>query len=256
MSYLEQLFNLSRKTVLVTGAAGQLGSVICDAFHQSGAHVVALDLAEPDRPLSCAAFYRLDITDKKQVGAVFGQIAQSAGALDVLVNNAGVSVFEPFEERPEESFDRVMDVNLKGTFFCIQEYVTRYDACGQEAGAVINIGSIFGVVSPDFRNYTDCDRKNSEVYGATKAGVIQMTKYFAVHLAARNIRVNAVSPGGIYNPSSPQGEDFINNYAFRCPMARMAYDSEMVGALIYLASDAASYTTGQNLVVDGGMTSW
>ena len=118
------------------------------------------------------------------------------------------------------------------------------------------LGSIFGVVSSDFRNYTDCARLGSEVYGATKAGIIQMTKYFSVHLADRNIRVNAVSPGGILNEENPQGEDFQKNYAFRSPMKRMAKSQEMVGAVIYLASQAASYTSGQNIVVDGAMSSW
>ena len=172
------------------------------------------------------------------------------------MNNAGVSTFEPFEDRPVESFDWVMNVNLKGTFLCIQSYVHVFDKFRLKRGSIVNIGSVFGIVSPDFRNYTDCKRRNSEVYGATKAAVIQMTKYFAVHLAERNIRVNAVSPGGIFNPESPQGEDFIENYSFRCPMKRMGDDTELIGAIVYLASDAASYTTGQNIVIDGGMTCW
>ncbi len=120
----------------------------------------------------------------------------------------------------------------------------------------MNIGSIFGAVSPDFRNYTDCDRKNSEVYGATKAGIIQMTKYFGVHLADRNIRVNCLSPGGMFNPELPQGEDFIKNYSHRCPMGRMAKADEMIGGLFYLSSEASAYTTGQNIIVDGGMSCW
>ena len=122
--------------------------------------------------------------------------------------------------------------------------------------SIINIGSIFGVVSPDFRNYTDLPRKSPEIYGASKAGVIQMTKYFSVNLAERNIRVNCVSPGGIFNPKNPQGKDFIDNYSFRVPMKRMAEEKEIVGAILYLASSAASYTTGQNILIDGGLTSW
>ena len=110
--------------------------------------------------------------------------------------------------------------------------------------------------SPDPRSYTDTDRQNSEVYGATKAGVIQMTRYFAVHMAQKNIRVNCVSPGGILNPTHPQGKDFIKNYSDRCPMGRMAHTHEIVGAVLYLSSSAASYTTGQNVVVDGGLSCW
>ena len=106
------------------------------------------------------------------------------------------------------------------------------------------------------RIYTDLDRKNSEIYGASKAGIIQMSKYFATHLANRNIRSNSVSPGGIYNPENPQGKDFILNYSERCPMKRMARSEEIVGAIVYLASDMASYTTGQNITIDGGMSCW
>jgi NAD(P)-dependent dehydrogenase (short-subunit alcohol dehydrogenase family) len=256
MSYFDDLFNLKNKVVVVTGGSGQLGTRICEAYKNAGARPIALDLAVPKNKLKDVEYRELDITKKEAVLKVFTEIAEDRGMMDVLINNAGVSVFEPFEKRQEESIDFVMDVNLKGTFSCIQAYVNLFDKYRPEKGSIINIGSFYGVISPDFRIYTDCDRKNSEIYGATKAGIIQMTRYFAVHLADRNIRVNAVSPGGIYNPDSPQGEDFIKNYSFRCPMKRMANDTEVVGAIIYLSSDAASYTTGHNIIVDGGMNCW
>lgn len=256
MSYLENLFNLKDKTAVVTGGAGQLGSRISEALKGAGAHPVVLDIAFPKKKQKGVDYHKLDITKKEQVARAFGKIAKENGAIDILVNNAGVSVFEPFEKRKEKSIDLVMDVNLKAALFCIQSYVSEYDKRRQSSGAIVNIGSVYGVISPDYRIYTDCDRKNSEIYGTTKAGIIQMTKYFAVHLADRNIRVNAVSPGGIYNPVNPQGEDFVKNYSFRCPMKRMARDTEIGPAVIYLASDAASYTTGQNVIVDGGMTCW
>jgi len=256
MGYLENLFDMKNKVVVITGATGQLGSEFCRAFHQVGALVVGLDLSI-DRNLDPAVLYhQVDISDRAQVHDILEKITRKYKGLDVLINNAGVSTFEPFEQRLEERFDWVVDVNLKGTFFCIQALASIYNAHDFTNGSVVNIGSIFGVISPDFRNYTDCDRKSSEVYGATKAGIIQMTKYFAVHLADRNIRVNAVSPGGIFNPSSPQGEDFRKNYAFRCPMKRMADPEEMIGAVLYLSSHASSYTTGQNIVVDGGLSCW
>lgn len=256
MGYLETLFNIGGKVVAITGATGQLGTAICQAFQQAGAKTVGLDVNITSNIVDGVEYHTLDITNKQQIDKVFPAIIEKYGRFDVLINNAGVSVFEPFEQRPEKSFDIVMDVNLKGTFFCIQEYVNLLDKYRYRGGAIVNIGSIFGVVSPDFRNYTDCQRRNSEVYGATKAGIIQMTKYFAVHLADRNIRVNAVSPGGIFNPRSPQGKDFVKNYSFRCPMKRMAADTEMLGAILYLSSDAGGYTTGQNIIVDGGLTCW
>jgi NAD(P)-dependent dehydrogenase (short-subunit alcohol dehydrogenase family) len=249
MSYLENLFNLRNKLVVVTGSSGQLGRVICRAYQQAEARVVGLDINPGTDLIEGVDYYQLDIIDKGQIRKAFTTIIEEYGSFDILINNAGVSTFEPFEERPEESFDWVMDVNLKGTFFCIQAYVNLADKYELKNGCIVNIGSIFGTVAPDFRNYTDCDRKNSEVYGATKAGIIQMTKYFAVHLAERNIRVNC-------NPESPQGKDFIKNYSYRCPMGRMAHAEDIAGGLLYLSSEASAYTTGQNIVIDGGMSCW
>lgn len=256
MSYLDCLFNLENKVVLVTGACGQLGYRICEAFFNAGCKVIGTDVNIENNKIDDVEYIVLDITKKSEKEKVYEQVISKYKSIDILINNAGVSTFENFEQRPEESFDWVMDVNLKGTFFGIQSFVNLFDKYKLKGGTIINVGSIFGVVSPDYRNYTDLPRKNSEVYGATKAGVIQMTKYFAVHLAERNIRVNCVSPGGIFNPKNPQGEGFLENYGFRTPMKRMADDKEMVGAILYLASDASSYTTGQNIVIDGGLTAW
>lgn len=256
MSYAEELFSLSGKVVVITGGTGQLGTQICRAYLKMKAKVIALDKDVSKGRLTGVQYFKIDITKKEEVASAFKSIFKKYGGVDVLINNAGVSVFEPFEGREEQSLDIVMDVNLKGTFFCIQAYVNLFDKYKLKAGAIVNIASIYGVISPDFRIYTDCGRKNSEIYGATKAGVIQMTKYFAVHLAGRNIRVNAVSPGGVYNQNNPQGKDFLKNYSFRCPMKRMCKDTEVIGAIVYLSGGASSYTTGHNLVVDGGMTCW
>lgn len=250
------LFDLNSRVVVVTGACGQLGACICQAFKENGATVVGLDIVTDRHREPGVDYFVTDIVKRSEVVATFSRIFQKYGRLDVVINNAGVSTFEPFEERSEASFDWVAEVNLKGTFNSIHSYVKLFDAHHLKKGSIINIASLYGVISPDFRIYTDCDRKNSEVYGATKAGILQMTKYFAAHLAVRNIRVNAISPGGIFNPDNPQGQDFIKNYSFRCPMKRMANQEEMIGALIYLASDAASYTTGANLMIDGGMSCW
>lgn len=256
MSYAEELFGLKGKVAIVTGGSGQLGREICKAYVKMKARVIVLDKVILKGKLTGVRYLKVDIAKKEEVIAAFKSIFKKYKRVDLLINNAGVSVFEPFEEREEKSMDFVMDVNLKGTFFCIQSYVNLFNKYKLKKGAIVNIASFYGVISPDFRIYTDCGRKNSEIYGASKAGIIQMTKYFAVHLAGRNIRVNAVSPGGIYNQKNPQGKDFLKNYAFRCPMKRMCKDTEVSGAVIYLSSDAASYTTGHNLIVDGGMTCW
>lgn len=249
------IFNLKGKIIVVTGSNGQLGTSICEFLLNIGSVVIGIDLKD-NKKNNLAKFYNLDISISKNVESVFKKIFNEFGRIDVLINNAGVSTFEPFENRSEEKFDWVMDVNLKGSFNCIQSFVNLFDINSQDKSSIINIASMYGLISPDFRIYTDLDRKNSEVYGASKAGIIQMSKYFAVHLADRNIRCNSVSPGGIFNPNNPQGKDFISKYSERCPMKRMANSEEIVGAIVYLASDLASYTTGQNITVDGGMSAW
>lgn len=257
-AYLNNLFDLTNKVILVTGATGQLGFEICQSFKKIGATIYGTDKIINKEHMTHSErvkYLHMDITDKTSILKTIDRIYADCGRLDVLINNAGASCFEPFEERTEESFDWVMDVNLKGTFLCIQAYVKKVKEEKHE-GSIINIASMYGLISPDFRIYTDCKRMNSEVYGATKAGIIQMTRYFAVHLAEYGIRVNSISPGGIYNPRTPQGQDFLKNYSYRCPMGRMAQCEEMIGAIVYFASSAARYTTGQNLVIDGGMSCW
>lgn len=261
---LSQFFSVKNLVVLITGAAGQLGRKTVNIFLGNQAKVIAVDLnfemlqkaAKEEgwqgnniKLLSC------DIRKLQEVQKTFEEGIRVFGDINILINNAGVSVFESFLEREEDSIDWVMDVNLKGTFFCIREFIKHCEH-KKHGGNIVNIASIYGIISPDPRIYTDCERKNSEIYGATKAGVIQMTKYFSVHAAPYDIRVNAISLGGIRNPTNPQGEDFQKNYGFRCPMGRMAEINEIMGSILFLSSPAASYITGHNLIIDGGMSAW
>ena len=236
--------DLSDKIVVITGANGQLGSHLVDVFKSYDAKTLGVDIKD------------FDITNKKDTEKFFKDIFSKFGRIDVLINNAGVSTFEPFLDREEDCFKWVSDVNLWGTFNCIRSYVKEFDKSNQTKGSVINVGSLYGIISPDPRIYTDCERRNSEIYGATKAGIIQMTKYFAIHLADREIRVNCVSPGGIYNPENPQGKDFISQYEARCPMNRMASVEDMEGPFLFFSSNMSTYVTGQNLTVDGGFSAW
>ena len=260
----ENLFSLDNETVLVTGAAGQLGSSIVNGLIDSNARVIAVDVSTEllnksserwEWDESKVVLVQCDITSRDDIVKALDSGVSDFGNITALIANAGVSVFEPYLERPEESIDMVMDINIKGTLLCIQEFI-KYRKKHGGGGSIVNVGSHYGVVSPDPRIYTDCDRKNSEIYGATKAGIIQMTKYFAVHASEYKIRTNAVSPGGIRNPDNPQGDDFQKNYSYRCPMGRMAETHEMIGAVLFLISPAASYLNGQNIVVDGGTTCW
>lgn len=256
MNDKKNLFNLEGLVALVTGATGQLGRAISAALMDQGAVVHGADLAAAPGKLQCKKYRQLDITKASEVAYVLGAVFDEEGRIDILVNNAGVSVFTPFEKRTEQEFDWVMNVNIKGTFNCIQAFVNEYDKRQQKKASIVNVASHYGIISPDFRIYSGGDRKNSEVYGATKAGVIQMTRYFAVHLADRGIRVNSVSPGGVYNPETPQSAPFIAKYSERVPMKRMANQEEIVGGVVYLSGPAANYTTGHNLVIDGGMSCW
>ena len=256
MSYLDKLFNLNKKVVLVTGACGQLGKVMCQAFKDSGCKVIGIDVDVNNNLIDGIKYFELDTRNLSEKQKLFKFLFDEYKTIDVLISNAGVSTFDDFEKRTEDDFDWVIDVNLKGVFFDIQTYVNLFDIYKQSNGSIINIGSLYGEVSPDSRIYIDLPRKNSEVYGASKAGVVQMTKYFSTHLAERQIRVNCISPGGILNPENPQGKEFQKSYAFRTPMKRLANTEEMVGAALYLASDSSSYTTGQNIIIDGGFSSW
>lgn len=250
---------LENKTALITGAAGQLGCKLIEAFVSEGANVwladcsssgvlIASRLVPSEQLLGTLVF---DVTDQLAVKNAFLSIYQEGGSLDILVNNAGIGVFTSFWDRNYEDFLKVMSVNAGGTFLCTREALLLMKQVGQ--GSVVNIGSIYGLISSDPRIYTDSPRINSEAYSASKAAVIQLTKYFAVHAATFGIRVNCVSPGGIFNN---QGSDFVRNYSYRTPMTRMATAVEVCGAVTFLASSEASYITGQNIIVDGGYTAW
>ncbi len=239
------MISLKDKIVIITGGKGQLGVAITSKFKELGAIVYDLDIVDG-----------FDLRSKQLVSKKYKNIFSKHKKVDILINNAGVSVFEDFMNRTEKDLDYVYDVNLKGTLNSIHSFVENYNLSSQQSASIINIGSLYGVVSPDFRIYGNNDRKNSEIYGATKAGIIQMTKYLAVYLADKNIRVNCVSPGGVFNQNNPQNKDFIKKYSERCPMKRMARDTEMVGGVAFLASEISSYVNGHNLIIDGGYSAW
>lgn len=247
---------LSPQNVIVTGASGQLGSEVCKKLINRNYNVIATDIKPPQQNIDKVDYYFFDARDLEKKADFYEKVKKKYGGIDILINNLGVAVFSNFEDRTEEEFDFVMDINIKSTFFEIQNFVKLFDNKKLKKASIVNIASIFGVVSPDYRNYTDLARKSSEVYGASKAAIIQLTKYFAVHLAGRNIAVNCVSPGGIYNPENPQGPDFIKNYSFRTPLNRMATVEEVTEAIMFFCCCESKYITGQNIVVDGGLTSW
>jgi len=253
--------SLKDKKVLITGAAGQLGRQYCQAFAKAGAVVIASDIdLEACKEIAgqlqggTAKHYALacDVADPSSVEAAFSEIKARSGTLDVLINNAGIGVFEPWLERKFEDFMKVFRVNAGGTFLCTKA-ASLLMRDSKTKGSIINIGSIYGLGSSDPRIYGDTPRMNSECYTGSKAAIIAMTKYFAVHLAPFGIRVNCISPGGVFRQ---QGSSFVEQYSQRTPMGRMADESELAATAVFLASDGASYITGQNIGVDGGWTAW
>jgi len=242
------------KLVIITGCNGQIGRELCKQYADVGAKVIGIDISEKqstDLNLEDFTYFISDIRQSTTIEKCFEEIKLRFGSIDILINNAGVATFDHYINRSEDQLDLMMDVNLKGTFNCIRAFII-HSALESRNRSIVNIGSIYGVVSPDFRIYSEGDRRSPEMYGATKAGVIQMTRYFAVDLAKKGIRVNSISPGGVFNPESPQDPEFVRKYVERSPMGRMASESEIASAVIFLTSNLASYITGQNLLVDGG----
>lgn len=265
----DQLFDVSREIVLITGVSGQLGGEYAKAFLQRGAHVVGLDMRPsvgsdalardyPENYFFCMA----DVTDKTTLQDALAEVEKRLGAPSVLVNNAAIDSPPsappeengPFEEYPEASWDKVMDVNLKGVYHCCQVFGTAMAKAGN--GSIINIASIYGVVSPD-QNLYEYRRQRGEVfykpiaYAVSKSGILNMTRYLAVYWAKKNVRVNTLTIAGVFNN---QEQAFLDAYCGRIPVGRMAGANDYNGSVLFLASPASRYMTGANLVIDGGWT--
>ncbi|NSW57743.1 MAG: SDR family oxidoreductase [Armatimonadetes bacterium] len=245
-------FSLNGRVAAVTGGARGIGRACADALQEMGATLALIDVLE-DRvkesademgagtlPVAC------DVTDKAQVEAAFAKIKDSLGRLDILVNSAGICIWAPGEEMAEEEWDKVVDINLKGTFLCCQAAANIM--IPQKAGSIINIASMSGHI---------VNRPQTQVaYNASKAAVIHLTRSLAVEWAQHNVRVNSISPGYTLSELTKQFPQYFDGWMPYIPMGRMAEPEELVGAVVYLASDAASYTTGHDLVIDGGYTCW
>jgi NAD(P)-dependent dehydrogenase (short-subunit alcohol dehydrogenase family) len=262
---MSDAFRLDGKVVVLTGAAGIIGTEVARLFLESGARVFAMDreavlleqrLGMPhDTLMTCVA----DVSSKDSVGQAFAQLQRAWGVPHVLLSNAAAksaNFFEPFETFALDEWNEVMAVNLTGAMLCAQVFGGAMAERG--SGCVINTLSIYGIVAPDQRLYEGSEYlgraiNTPAIYAASKAGLWGLTKYLAAYWGHRGVRVNAVTPGGVY---SGQNDTFVENYARRTPLGRMAQADDMANAMCYLASDASKYITGHNLVVDGGWTVW
>ena len=265
-------FSLDQHVAVVTGACGKLGPVWVEALLEAGARVAALEL--PGAPVSSAfraladrspqslVRFDCDIRSRESIVAAAAAVSSGMGKPSVLVNNAGVD--QPpdaggnrstIDELRIDQFRNMIEVNLLGTFQVTQVFGAGMAARGR--GSIINIGSLYASVSPDQRFYDHLPGTapflKSPAYGASKAAVVNMTKYFSTLWGARGVRVNTLSPGGV---AGGQDDQFRAKYAARVPLGRMAQVDDLKGPLVFLASDAASYVTGHELRVDGGFTAW
>jgi 2-deoxy-D-gluconate 3-dehydrogenase len=259
---------------VVTGGAGLLGKQFCQTLAEAGAAVVVVDI-DPESTrqvasgLEAQGFKAMsaptDITKPEQVDAMAAAALEQFGRLDILVNSAALDPkFDPdkigeqgansFEDYPLAAWQQALDVNLTGMFLCAQAAVKPMLVRG--SGVIINLCSMYGLAAPDQRLYQregQPPQFKPVTYSVSKAGVVGFTKYLAAYYAGKNIRVNTLTPGGVFNNHE---DDFVERYSARAVLGRMAEQDEMNGALLFLASDASSYMTGANLVVDGGWTAW
>lgn len=267
MSNIEELLRLKGRRALVTGAVGGLGRVMAETLAELGASLVLVDRPGSDLE-GCAAVLRerwqvtvdcetCDLEHESQRSELIRTVSDAAAGLNILVNNAafvgtselaGWSV--PFEGQGLDAWRRALEVNLTAVFHLSQGLMPVLRLA--RGANVVNIASIYGLLGPDWRLYEDTGMANPAAYGASKGGLIQLTRWMATTVAPE-VRVNAIAPGGIFRN---QPEAFVRRYAARTPLGRMATEDDFRGALAYLSSDLSKYVTGQVIAVDGGWGTW
>jgi NAD(P)-dependent dehydrogenase (short-subunit alcohol dehydrogenase family) len=253
---VSDLFSLTDRVAVVTGGAGRLGREIVRGLEEQGARVAVFDV-EAER-------FAVDVTDRGVVERAVDEVTREFGTPQVLVNAAALDSppdappeeVGPVESYPEQSFDEVMDVNVKGTFLCCQVIGARMAEEGR--GSIVNVSSIYGMLSPVQELY-DFRRRRGETffkpvaYSVSKSALYNLTRYLATYWAKQGVRVNTLTLAGVWDD---QPQEFVEAYTARMPLGRMADVKEVVGPVIFLASDASSYMTGANMVVDGGWSAW
>lgn len=276
-------FSLKDKTAIITGGTGLLGSVYTHSLLSLGASVIIID-KKIDKTkfiknlvkeynltkeiINKIKFVKCDITNKKQIDKSFKKIRSNLKNLKVLINNASLvkqvgnddlrDTYRPFLQMKQKDWEDFFSVDLTGTLLVTQKCIPFLQKNG--GGSIINISSTYGILSPDQRIYESLSPKNSKQkiekpigYSISKSGVLNMTRFLATKFAEDKIRVNTLTLGGVYdnNPKT-----FVKSYSNKTPLRRMADKNEYAGPIIFLATDASSYMTGSNLVVDGGWSTW
>ncbi len=273
MKLVNQLFNLDKRVIVVAGGAGQIGFSFCTVLADAGAIIIIADLdigmAEnkiaqigDDNIKEKLNAIKLDVSKGDDIDNFYKAARQKFGKIYGLVNcfhfkgnsrelDTTSNFFSAFEDYPEEAWDHVHDINLKGSFLMSQKAIPYFKENGE--GVIVNVSSTYGNVSPNKSIYGNSGINSPVAYATSKAAIINLTRYIATHFADQNIRANVLSPGGVFNN---QSEEFLTNYTNLTPLKRMANADDYQGAILYMMSDASKYMTGANLVVDGGWTAW
>ena len=260
----KEKFDLNDKVIVITGACGLIGKAFCEAVCQFGANVVVVDIesSEPEKFAKKLSEkhnkemygFSVDVSNKESVTLLKNKILKKTKKINGLVNahqNKSHLIFEKFEELNEDNWDKVVEVNLKGTFLMCQIIGTHMAESG--GGKIVNLPSTYSVVAPNQNLYKGTNMGCPAAYSASKGGVEALSKYLSSYWASKNIQVNMITPHGVWNHHEKQFEE---NFAKFSPMERMSYNHEVASSLIYLMSDASSYVTGDNLLVEGGWTVW
>ncbi len=249
------MFDLTGKVVLVAGGAGYLALPTCKAMAAQGAKVIIADLKKVEArslPKNISACH-LDISDEASVRDLVATVVEKHGRLDVAINSTFFSTGKKLEDLSAEEFDKTNRINITGAFLFARE-------CAQamiNGGSIIMYSSMYGIMSPNPKDYRAPINPNPIEYGTCKAAIIQMVKYMACHYGPKNIRVNAVAPGSFPWQSMQDDEpEWVERLAAKTMLGRFGKREEMVGAIVYLASDESAFMTGHVLRVDGGATAW
>ena len=265
MSILDKLFRMDDRVVIVNGGAGRIGSKMCVALADVGARVVVLDLdrekAEAvaqqirDEVSGQAIAIAADSTDQERMQQVLAEVTREFGLPYGLVNStqyrgSGFYGSDP-ADHPIDAWNKVFDVNVTGVLLACQVFGKAMMELG--GGSIVNVSSTYGVVSADPRIYGDSGVNSPISYAGSKSAILNMTRYLAVHWREKNIRVNSLVPGGVFDN---QGEEFVTHYCARTPLGRMASAEDYQGATLFMLSDASAYMTGATVTVDGGWTAW
>lgn len=261
-STIPQLFNLTGRVAMITGGAGHLGAAMCRALAEAGASVVvtsrdaarAVQLAETLPHVGPARHHgiALDHMQTDSLEASFQKALSLTGAIDILVNNGHEPIAADWSTVTAEQFSRQLG-NATG-YFVLSKLLRDHAVQRQSAASVILLGSMYGLVGSYPDAYSDICTASPVAYHALKGGIVQMTRHLAVYWAKDRVRVNCLSPGPFPGPQSPS--ELIRRLEAKSPIGRMGVPQELKGPLVFLASDASSYVTGQNLIVDGGWTAW